>query len=181
MRRVLLASGLLALSAPVPALAGGGCHEPNITEGSTAKVVAKEACFSPVVNRVTPGTTITWVNLDEMEHNLTGNGESVGYHELAFGQSVSVRFDKPGTYPYACTLHAGMTGVVVVGDGKGRGATAGGATEIVPTPTPTPDTVVIQADPASWTDNTAAVGGAGAGVLGLGLAAGFVFGRRRPE
>lgn len=180
MRRILLATGALALSTPLPALAGGGCHEPNITEGSTAKVVAKEFCFSPVVNRVTPGTTITWTNRDDVEHNLTGSGPTVGYHDLAAGKSVSIKFTTAGTYPYACTLHPGMTGVLVVGDGKGPG----GAAQYIPEPeltTPSPDTVGLVTESGSWTDNTAAVGGAGAGVLGLGLAAGFFAGRRRPE
>ena len=28
-------------------------------------------------------------------------------------------FDEAGTYPFACSYHPGMTGAIVVGDGKG--------------------------------------------------------------
>jgi plastocyanin len=36
-------------------------------------------------------------------------------HEVSPGESVSIKFDKPGTYHYVCTLHRrDMDGDVVV-------------------------------------------------------------------
>ena len=34
-------------------------------------------------------------------------------------KSVTYRFSEPGVYPYLCTYHVGMVGVVVVGNGVG--------------------------------------------------------------
>ncbi len=35
------------------------------------------------------------------------------------GHEVVYRFSSPGVYAYVCTVHIGMVGVVVVGDGVG--------------------------------------------------------------
>ena len=51
--------------------------------------------------------------------------------ELQPGQTVSYRFATPGIYPYACALHRGMSGAIVVGDAAaavGGASTAGTAT-----------------------------------------------------
>jgi len=37
---------------------------------------------------------------------------------------VSYRFDTDGVYPYACWLHPGMVGAIVVGDGVGSDLSA---------------------------------------------------------
>jgi plastocyanin len=123
--RVLAAVGLattaLTMSMASPASAGGGgCHLVLGGEGPTqaagTTVELKAACMSPTVLRTEPGTEVTFVNRDAMTHNLYGAGLAVS--ELQLGQSATVRYDGPGTYPFACLLHPGMVGAVVVGDGR---------------------------------------------------------------
>lgn len=187
MRRILIATAVAAATVPwgVPAAhAGGTCHEP-ITQGSTAAIAINGVCFSPTVNRVAPGSTVSWTNKSGIEHNLVGSSEAFGSHEFVGDAPVRITFRAPGTYPYACSFHPGMTGVVIVGDGGGKGVTP--VVHALPAepspsvaPVDTPDTVTVAESDGGWSDNPAAVGGAGAGVLGLGVAAGFALARRRP-
>ena len=41
------------------------------------------------------------------------------FEDLHGGDAFTVSFDEAGTYPFACSYHPGMTGAIVVGDGKG--------------------------------------------------------------
>ena len=126
MRRLLASVVVVAGSVVVPmagpADAGGGCHQPEATSGTGDRVELRGGCFSPSILRVEPGTTVTFVNADPYQHALSGVNLG-GYDDLAPGASVQHRFEEPGTYPYMCHLHPGMSGVAVVGDGKGGGRT----------------------------------------------------------
>jgi hypothetical protein len=89
----------------------------------------REICFVPTVLHVEAGQTVTWTNEDSAPHSVAGATVEWGnYTEHGQGESVSYQFDRPGTYPYYCFVHNGMTGAIVVGDGRG----AGGASEVSP-------------------------------------------------
>lgn len=103
----------LALLPAAPAAAGGGCG--TFTDGAGPAVDAKHNCFAPTVARVEPGETVTWRNTDGMPHNIVTTAGFGG--DLPVKGSFSHRFTEPGVYPYVCTLHPGMVGAVVVGDG----------------------------------------------------------------
>lgn len=103
-----------------PASAGGGCHR-GPTQGEGATVAMSEACFTPSLLRVDPGTEVTFVNKDPMPHNVSATGW--GYLEdLYEADAFQATFEEEGVYPYACMYHAGMTGAIVVGDGVGAGS-----------------------------------------------------------
>jgi hypothetical protein len=54
--------------------------------------------------------------------------------ELAPNAALTVTFEEPGVYPYACALHRGMSGVIVVGDGGAALAAAMTPAAAVPSP-----------------------------------------------
>ncbi len=59
------------------------------------------------------GETVRWINADPVEHSVTfADGPNSG--NLPQRATFARRFDAPGTYPYHCTPHPYMTGVVVV-------------------------------------------------------------------
>ena len=125
---VLAVPWLVALS---PAAHAGGCgSEP--THGSGAVVSLEDMCIRPTVTTVDPGTTITFVNRDPFDHNINGQGWG-HWDDLRPGERYDATFTEPGIYPYACTLHPGMTGAIVVGDGTGPG---NGQTVVVAAPSP---------------------------------------------
>lgn len=137
MFRLLVLSLLLAvvwfgaMTAPVErAVAGGGCRGvPSTSATGDAVKMSGQACFTPTVLFTEPGTTVTWTNESTEIHDVASATLEWGnYEEVAAGESVSYRFDQPGTYPYYCFVHNGMIGAIVVGDGafvaNGEGVSA---------------------------------------------------------
>jgi plastocyanin len=105
---------LLALGGIPASAGGGGCFQP-MTQGTGTTIELRQICFSPTVLTVQPGTTVTWINRDDLRHNVGGNFSVWQTIEtLEFGQSFSRTFPEAGVFPYACTLHYGMTGAIVV-------------------------------------------------------------------
>lgn len=121
MKRLLAAAAAGTLVTLVPASAaagGGGCHGGYTSEARGAAVTLQNFCMDPLVIRVAKGGTVTWTNTDDAPHNVLGAARQWGdYETLGIGESVSWRFDKDGTFPYACTIHPGMVGAVVSGSG----------------------------------------------------------------
>ena len=117
---VLAAAVLTVLIVPaIPAAAGGGCHD-GATQGTGDTVELVDMCFTPSNLQVQPGDTVTFVNKDPFVHNVEGQlwGH---FDDLEPGQRFRATFAGEGIYPFACTLHPGMTGAIVVGDGVGSG------------------------------------------------------------
>jgi plastocyanin len=133
---------------PGMASAGGGCHggvtENDATGEDNATIEMVDACFTATVTTVDPGTPVTFVNMDEFVHNVGGN-QWGHFDDLHEGDSFNVSFDEAGTYPFACSFHPGMTGAIVVGDGKGAGSGAGIAVEPFEAPAPEVVTRVVTA------------------------------------
>jgi plastocyanin len=120
MRRFLLLLGLatltlVSLAGPADA-GGGGCFDEKVEEATTTRVVMEAVCVRPGVARVQRGDTVTVVNNDQVLHNLYGPG---WYHgDLPPGDEATRTFDELGTFTYACTLHPGMTGAIIVEDAE---------------------------------------------------------------
>jgi amicyanin len=81
----------------------------------TVKVEIKDMKYEPKVLTITAGTTVTWVNVDDMPHTVTDKNR-VAFRSagLDTGDSFTYTFDKPGSFDYFCTIHPYMTGKVVV-------------------------------------------------------------------
>lgn len=91
----------------------------NPTEDKVSSEVTIEIsnfAFRPGTTTVKKGTTVTWANKDSIGHNAAADDASWKTAILSSGQSVSVTFDKAGTYPYHCTPHPFMKGTIVVVD-----------------------------------------------------------------
>jgi plastocyanin len=130
-RRPLIigAVGLLALAAiflltfpPARRLIANPAGQPAAIGVSTINVVGdsfQNHLYAPSVVRVPVGTTVTWSFNDRgasgtralVPHNVIG--EDWGSPVLTEG-SFAHPFAEPGVYPYTCTLHTGMNGVVEV-------------------------------------------------------------------
>lgn len=60
------------------------------------------------------GTKITWKNVSDAPHTVTGTGSWKANLQLNQGKSVSFTFKKPGTYHYYCAIHPYMKATIVV-------------------------------------------------------------------
>lgn len=92
---------------------------PTSAPAETAKdvqVSIDNFAFKPRELSVAAGTTITWVNHDDVPHTATGSGEQPAFDSKALDtdDKYSFTFTKPGTYKYFCKVHTHMTGTVVV-------------------------------------------------------------------
>ena len=91
---------------------GGGADAAALVTGVT-QVAARDNRFAPAAIQVPAGTEVTWTFKDGfVPHDVTGDGFSSG--EPRRKGTFAHTFDRPGTYPYRCTVHDGMTGQVVV-------------------------------------------------------------------
>src|SRR5204862_1482 len=80
-------------------------------------VVVKIANFTfaaPMVT-VAPGTTVTWVNEDDIPHTIVAaDNKAFRSKVLDSGDRFAFTFTTPGTWGYYCGVHPHMTGKVVV-------------------------------------------------------------------
>jgi len=71
--------------------------------------------FTPPTLTVKPGTSVTWVNGDDVPHLIaSADGHFQSSKLLDTGNRFTVSFPKAGTYSYFCSLHPQMQGKVVV-------------------------------------------------------------------
>jgi plastocyanin len=100
-------------AAAVFAAGCGGSGESSEAVATTDVQMAKSYRFDPKVIEIDAGDTVTWTNDDNFTHTVEVDGQED--HEVGQGESVSIKFDRPGTYHYVCTLHSkDMDGEVIV-------------------------------------------------------------------
>lgn len=63
---------------------------------------------------VTAGQAVRWVNTDPLVHTVAFDDGSGASAEIPQNGTFTFKFDRPGTYPYHCTQHPFMKGVVIV-------------------------------------------------------------------
>ncbi len=70
--------------------------------------------FSPDTLTVPVGSTVTWINQDDIPHTVTSVDGIFKSDGLDTGDQFSFKFTKPGTYSYYCSIHPKMVGKIVV-------------------------------------------------------------------
>jgi plastocyanin len=70
--------------------------------------------FDRTALTVRPGTTVTWVNDDDIPHTVVARDKAFRSKVLDTGDRFSFTFAKAGQFVYFCSLHPHMTGTVVV-------------------------------------------------------------------
>jgi amicyanin len=87
---------------------------PALQSEMKSEVKIDNFSFSPASLEIKAGTTVTWTNADDIPHTVVSNDKIFKSKVLDTDQKFSFTFDKPGTYPYFCSLHPKMTAKVVV-------------------------------------------------------------------
>jgi plastocyanin len=78
--------------------------------------------FYPQRITVKAGTTVTWVNEDDVPHTVASSSKLFKSKALDTKDKFSFTFTTPGTYEYFCSLHPHMTGAIVVEAATGSSA-----------------------------------------------------------
>jgi plastocyanin len=108
-RRVMLRR---ALGAGAGVIAAIGMRVVHAAEGP--QVTIDNFSFAPAILRVKAGTSVTWMNHDDIPHSIVCPSLNVHSHPMDTDQSFSYTFAKAGIYNYVCGLHPHMHGQVVV-------------------------------------------------------------------
>lgn len=74
----------------------------------------RDFAFVPSSIRVTPGTTVTWVNTGAAPHTVTDRAGAFDSGLLVRGARWSRTFTTPGTYQLLCSIHPEMHATLVV-------------------------------------------------------------------
>jgi plastocyanin len=93
---------------------GSGYNNNTPPPASANSVSISNMTFSPSSLTVTVGTTVTWTNNDGMDHTVTSATGIFDSGNLAAGGKFTHNFGTVGSFPYKCTIHAGMAGTIVV-------------------------------------------------------------------
>jgi plastocyanin len=79
--------------------------------------------FGPQRLTVQAGTTVTWINQDDIPHTIVSTTLAFRSKALDTDDKYSFTFTAPGNYDYFCSLHPHMTGTIVV-EAAGKGGPA---------------------------------------------------------
>lgn len=91
---------------------------PPPATSDTARAEIRLVAFQPAEIRVRAGQVVQWVNRDPLEHTVTADGGDWGSEPIGEGEVYARRFDEPGRYPFHCTPHPQMKGVVIVEESR---------------------------------------------------------------
>jgi plastocyanin len=98
------AAGAVALSGPAASATAAA--------GPTVKI--DNFVFGPEALTVSVGTTVTWINQDDIPHTVVANDKTFKSKVLDSDERFSFTFTKPGEFGYFCSLHPHMVGKVIV-------------------------------------------------------------------
>jgi 3',5'-cyclic-AMP phosphodiesterase len=110
--------GAVAAPAAAGSVAPGAvaAAPPDSAASATATTIRIDNfSFNPRSTTVPPGTTITWVNADDVPHKIvSSDGKFTASPALDTNDRYTFGFTRPGRYEYFCAIHPKMTGVIVV-------------------------------------------------------------------
>ena len=112
---ILLSVLLAALMGPLLA-AGIAVLSASPAQAANHQVKIAKYAYGPSGLTITQGDTVTWTNLDTVEHDVfvTNGPESFRSPMLGKGESWSHTFGTAGSYSYICSVHPDMRASVTV-------------------------------------------------------------------
>jgi amicyanin len=107
----VVARGFRAILAAVVVLAGLTAP-PALAADAQVKIA--NFTFDPPTLTVKAGTTVTWVNADDIPHLISEKDGKFRSSALDTNDKFSQTFSTAGTVEYFCAIHPHMTGKIVV-------------------------------------------------------------------
>jgi plastocyanin len=99
--------------AAVPQAAEPGSNAPAAGR-DTVTAAVEDFLFRPARLEVAAGTTIVWINNGQIAHTVSAEDGSFDSGSIEPGARGSLTFSRAGTFPFHCTPHPFMRGVIVV-------------------------------------------------------------------
>ncbi len=109
--RALVFAGSVMVALVLSGVAGRSVYA---EQAGTPEVKIDNFSFGPATVTVTAGTTVTWINRDDIPHTVVSADSVFKSKALDTDEKFTYTFSKAGTYSYFCSLHPKMTGQIVV-------------------------------------------------------------------
>jgi plastocyanin len=110
-----MVAGATVTKGSVPSVAASAQQtSANAQQAAAAEVKIDNFSFGPATITVAVGTTVTWINRDDIPHTVVSDDKVFKSKALDTDDKFSFTFTKAGTYGYFCSLHPKMTGKVIV-------------------------------------------------------------------
>jgi len=104
----------MLLGPVVGAMLAFGTFAAQETKQDANAVTIDNFTFSPKELTVAVGTTVKWVNHDDIPHTVVEKNTTFRSKALDTDDSYSFTFASAGTFDYFCGLHPHMVGKVIV-------------------------------------------------------------------
>jgi plastocyanin len=112
----------IAIAFAVAILAAAVTFPGASAQAADTQVQIDQFSFAPQRITVKAGTTVTWINDDDIPHTVASNSKLFKSKTLDTKDKFSFTFMTPGAYEYFCSLHPHMTGAIVVEAATGSSA-----------------------------------------------------------
>jgi len=81
---------------------------------AVSQVMIGNFVYRPVPLTVKIGTTVTWINHDDIPHTVDSTQGKFKSAALDTDDKFEFRFTEAGEYPFYCRIHPKMTGKIIV-------------------------------------------------------------------
>ncbi len=81
---------------------------------AASQVMIDNFVYSPVPLTVKVGTTVTWINHDDIPHTVDSTQGKFKSAALDTDDKFEFQFKEAGEYPFYCRIHPKMTGKIIV-------------------------------------------------------------------
>ncbi|CAN5181138.1 cupredoxin family copper-binding protein [soil metagenome] len=87
---------------------------PLSAQDAKATITIDNFTFAPNELEIAAGTTVTWINHDDIPHSVVESDTKFRSKALDTDDAYSFTFTTAGTFRYFCGLHPHMVGKIVV-------------------------------------------------------------------
>jgi plastocyanin len=113
-RKAALCMGLFGVVVSAAIIHGDSILRAADEKKAAPSITIDNFSFTPREITVAPGTTITWVNHDDVPHTVVSTNQKFRSKALDTDDQFSFVFTDAGTYDYFCSVHPMMTGKIIV-------------------------------------------------------------------
>lgn len=113
-RKAALCAALVTIFAAAAVIHAGRVAHADDGKAAGPTIAIDNFSFTPNEITVPAGTTVTWVNHDDVPHTVVSAHKKFRSKALDTDDRFSFTFTDPGTYAYFCSVHPMMTGKVMV-------------------------------------------------------------------
>jgi plastocyanin len=112
----------IATALTVAVLSAASAFRAAPVRAADIEVKIDQYAFIPQRITVKAGTTVTWINDDDVPHTVASSTKLFKSTALDTGDKFSFTFTTSGAYQYFCSVHPYMTGAIVVEAATGSSA-----------------------------------------------------------